>query len=61
MASENGQARRVPAAEYAISAQCSREQIIRRIQTGEVKGGLERGRWFVYEAAPEREPAPSAA
>jgi hypothetical protein len=42
----------IPVAEYALTASISREKAIRLIQTGEVKGGILRGRWVVYAAQP---------
>jgi histone H3/H4 len=37
----------IPAAEGALQAGMSREQLIRRVQRREVRGALQDGRWFV--------------
>lgn len=53
---------KVPVSVAALRLRLNREQLIRRIQQGEIVGGQEGGRWFV--AAPELErlaaKAPSA-
>ena len=41
----------VPASAAALVARCSREALIRKIQTGEIAGRLVRGRWVVVSAA----------
>lgn len=41
----------IPASAAALAAKCSREALIRKIQTGEVAGRLLRGRWVVSAAA----------
>ena len=43
--------RYIPASAAAVEARCSREALIRKIQTGELAGRLDRGRWVVQAAA----------
>ncbi len=43
--------RYIPASAAALEARCSREALIRRIQTGELAGRLLEGRWVVESAA----------
>lgn len=57
----------VPATVAALRAGMSREAMIRRVQTGEIAGGLADGRWVVFADAlvqwirdNSREPAPAA-
>jgi hypothetical protein len=41
----------VPASAAALAARCSREALIRKIQTGELAGRLVGGRWVVEAGA----------
>ena len=44
---------RVPIAEAAVQLRLTREQVVRRIQRGELDGGIRRGRWYLTGAALE--------
>lgn len=41
----------VPVAEAAVALQLNREQLIRRIQRGQIAGGRTLGRWYVQREA----------
>ena len=44
----------VPASDAATALRVSREQVVRRIQRGELAGEQLHGRWFIYRSALER-------
>lgn len=45
---------RVPLSAAALRLRLNREQLIRRIQRGEIAGGQEGGKWFVERTEVER-------
>lgn len=42
---------RVPLALAALALSASAERIRRRVQTGDLAGGVDAGRWFVWRSA----------
>lgn len=49
-----GERRRLSANEAALRIRASRERLLRLVQTGQLAGGQEGGRWWVDESSVER-------